>query len=280
MKQCPFCAESIPPKARICKHCNSDLDADSRPTHGNSSSSNKSVIIVIVCVVAGLGVSVIAVLIALLLPAVQQARNAARLSQCRNNMKQIGLALHTYAEIYGTFPPAFTVDANGKPLHSWRVLILPYLDADQIYERIDLSQPWDSPVNAVFHQQMPPAFRCPSNPEEGQSMTHYLAIVGSNCVLRPGNMPSCKYQEVTDGLSNTILVSESMMGVNWMAPQDIPLENVNSGINPQGISTLHVPNSYVQVLIGDGSVHRLANKSPQQLYGLCTADGGETVFVE
>src|SRR5207248_11120546 len=62
---------------------------------------------------------------ALMLPAVQQAREAARRTQCSNNLRQIGLALHNYAQVYGSFPPAFVADEEGKPMHSWRVLILP-----------------------------------------------------------------------------------------------------------------------------------------------------------
>jgi hypothetical protein len=68
------------------------------------------------------------VLICLLLPAVRSARGPARRAQCGNNLKQIALALLTYETVYHALPPAYTVDADGKPLHSWRTLILPYLE--------------------------------------------------------------------------------------------------------------------------------------------------------
>ena len=77
--------------------------------------------------------------IALMLPAQRRAREPARRSQCKNNLKQIGLALHNYHETYGAFPPAYTVDADGKRLHSWRTLILPYLDQAPLYDKIDFS---------------------------------------------------------------------------------------------------------------------------------------------
>ncbi len=73
------------------------------------------------------GIATIGILIALLLPAVQAAREAARRSACSNNLRQIGVALHNYSDTYGCFPPAFTVDQQGQPMHSWRALILPYL---------------------------------------------------------------------------------------------------------------------------------------------------------
>src|SRR5579864_1381633 len=73
-------------------------------------------------------VIIIVVLIALLLPAIRSSGPAARRAQCTNNLKQIALALSNYEQANSALPPAFTVDAEGKPLHSWRTLILPYLE--------------------------------------------------------------------------------------------------------------------------------------------------------
>ena len=73
-------------------------------------------------------IGVIVILIGLLLPTVRAAHEPARRSQCCNNLKQIALALHNYADEHGEFPPAYTVDEQGQPLHSWRTLILPYLE--------------------------------------------------------------------------------------------------------------------------------------------------------
>ena len=81
------------------------------------------------------------VLIALLLPAVQSAREASPRTNCKNNLKQIGLALHNYHDAYGSFPPAWTTDADGRPLLSWRVLLLPFLDEAPLYEEFDLTEP-------------------------------------------------------------------------------------------------------------------------------------------
>ena len=86
--------------------------------------------------------------VAMLLPAMRTAGPAARRAQCVNNLKQIALALFNYESAYNALPPAYTVDAEGKPLHSWRTLILPYLEKQSLYDSIDLSKPWNDPANA------------------------------------------------------------------------------------------------------------------------------------
>ena len=84
------------------------------------------------------------VAVGLLLPAVQSARGAARRSVSMNNLKQITLAMHGYHDVHKTFPPAYTTDAAGKPLLSWRVHILPYIERQDLYEQFHLDEPWDS----------------------------------------------------------------------------------------------------------------------------------------
>src|SRR5678816_1789236 len=105
-------------------------------------------------------IAIIAVLIALLLPAVQSAREAARRSQCKNNLQQIGLALHNYHELCGSFPPAYFTDESGRPIHSWRVMILPQLDEMGLYSRYRWDEPWDGPNNSKLLSEMPAVYRC------------------------------------------------------------------------------------------------------------------------
>src|SRR5262245_5824738 len=106
---------------------------------------------------------IIAALFALLLPATRTARPAARRAQCENNLKQIALALLNYEQDYHALPPAHTVDANGRPLHSWRTLILPYLEHEALYRTIDLSKPWNHPANAKALGTSVSIFRCPES---------------------------------------------------------------------------------------------------------------------
>jgi hypothetical protein len=155
-----------------------------------------------------------ACLIAMLLPAVQSHRTHARRSVCKSNLKQIGLALHNYHDIYGSFPPAYIADENGKPMHSWRVLILPFIDLPQLYEEYSFDEPWDGPNNSKLASKMPPTYACPSSATHrggrGES-TSYMAVVGPHTSW-PG-ATGRKFDEFPDGLSNTILVVESNSGI-------------------------------------------------------------------
>ncbi len=147
------------------------------------------------------------IFVALLLPAVQAAREAARRSQCVNNMKQIGLAMHNYHSTYNSFPPAWTTDENGKPLLSWRVLLLPFLEEQNLYQQFKLDESWDSPHNSALMGMMPKLFECPSHPHATHDKTDYVVVVGPKTIF-PGSKP-VGIQDITDGTSNTILVGES-----------------------------------------------------------------------
>lgn len=88
-------------------------------------------------------VSCLAMFVSALLPSVQSAREAARRASCSNNLRQIGLAMHNYHDKYNCFPPAFLPDENGKPKHSWRVLLLPFLDEKSLYAEYRFDEPWE-----------------------------------------------------------------------------------------------------------------------------------------
>ena len=165
-------------------------------------------------------VAIVVVLIALMLPAVRTSREAARRSQCTNNLKQIALALRDYEDRYGALPPAYTVDAKGRRLHSWRTLILPFLEQKALYETIDLSKAWDDPVNAKARETVVSGFHCPSEQDGPGNVTTYLAVVGEDACFW-GREPR-KLGEITDGLSDTMMVIEAgeESAVPWMKPVD------------------------------------------------------------
>lgn len=174
-----------------------------------------------------LGFAIVAVLTALLFPATRRGggREAARRTQCKNNLKQIAMALHNYADIYHSLPPAYTVDAVGRPLHSWRTLILPYLDEQELYARIDLSKPWNDSANAIAYKTVPSVFRCPSVALT-PGFTGYLGVVGTNACLDP--VKPRAFSEMTDGTTEILMVIEvaQEQAVHWMAPQDANEEMV------------------------------------------------------
>jgi len=192
-------------------------------------------------------IAIIAVLIALLLPAVQQAREAARRSQCKNNMKQLGLAMHNYHDTLTVFPMGVLTD--DRP--NWRVFLLPYLDQAPLYNTLQINAggffahspagpPWGYAGNAVLRSLVLPVYACPSSTNASftnasgysrNGMTiHYAGISGATpdpagrttvCtgdVLCSGSS-SCKNgmivpfasrrsRDCTDGMSNTILIGE------------------------------------------------------------------------
>jgi type II secretory pathway pseudopilin PulG len=163
---------------------------------------------------------IVLLLIALLLPAIRPSSGpAARRAQCVNNLKQIALALHNYEQMHNALPPAYIVDAGGRPLHSWRTLILPYLEQAPLYRTIDLSKPWNDPVNAKALETILPVYRCPAavGPENA---TTYLAIAGPNSCLIPGQPR--RLAEITDAHESTLMVIEAgeENAVPWMAPVD------------------------------------------------------------
>jgi prepilin-type processing-associated H-X9-DG protein len=222
------------------------------------------------------------ILVALLLPAVQAAREAARRASCQNNLKHIGLAMHNYNQKYGCFPPAFIPDRNGKPMHSWRVLILPFLDDDTLYREYRFDEPWDSPHNKALASRMPSVYCCPTEAEPGASQTSYAMLVGPHAIS-DGPTPR-KMGDIKDGSSYTIMVAEcANAGINWMEPRDLNTKEMTFHINhvtddsqpsKSEISSSH--SAAANVLFCDGSVHTLsATLDSKVLEGMTTIDGGE-----
>ncbi|WP_373650627.1 DUF1559 domain-containing protein [Schlesneria sp. DSM 10557] len=219
--------------------------------------------------IVGVVLLVLAVLAAMLIPAVQAARQAARQSQSHCRLKQLGLALHNYQGTYGVFPPAYTVDAEGKPLHSWRTLILPYLDEQKLYDSIDLAKPWNDRANEPARKTAVGVYQSPWGAEDS-TMTPFLAMVTPESVLRP--MQSCKLEDVTDGASMTLMLIEvptDQMG-DWISPGDADDETLR-----KLASTTTSPSAKgVGILLVDGSVRNLDYKIPlDQLRALVTVSG-------
>ena len=171
--------------------------------------------------------------------------------------KQLACALHSYHEVFGTFPPAYTTDANGKPLHSWRVLLLPYLEQHRLYEEIRLDEPWDSPHNSQFHEmalddyffRIPNNYFCPSRPkdEREKGLTPFQMVIGPDTI---SNGPNCTtLSEITRDTSDVILFVEASVPVCWMKPEDLPQSALKNGV----VSS--VPRRGQSVVQGIGSPH-------------------------
>ncbi len=228
------------------------------PIDSSSTSRGKNRVRFILGALVGVVCSV-ALLIALLLPATRNVRPAAYRSQCANNLKHVVLALHSYQETHGSFPPACTRDSAGRPLHSWRALILPFLVEQQaLYESIDFSKPWDDPANAEAYKTIPYCFRCPSTATPA-NFTTYLAIVAPNGGLHPKH--ARQFTEFTDRTSGTLMVIEvpREQAVHWMAPQDASAQLVLE-FNSQ---TEFAHNNGTNAAFADGSVRFFLADMPE-----------------
>jgi hypothetical protein len=210
------------------------------------------------------------------------ARQAAIRSQCVNNEKQIALAIHNYIASHGSFPPAYTADKTGKPLLSWRVLILPYIEQDALYKEFHLDESWDSPHNKALIAKMPVTYRCPGESDDlaNQGRTRYVTPRGKATIF-PG-IQTVKLRDVTDGTSNTIMVIETgdANAVVWTKPDDW---EVDPEPNMAGVLSNHAGNSGTGSNFGyaDGSVHFLNERiKPATLRALLSRNGVEVISAD
>src|SRR5262249_3522584 len=138
----------------------------------------------------------------------------------QNNLKQIGLALHNYHDANGRFPPAAICDKAGKPLLSWRVAILPYIEQMALYNQFKLDEPWDSEHKKQFSAVMVKLFTQPGHPnDEPAGTTHYRVFVGGGALFEEKR--GVRLTEITDGTSITLMVVEAKGGVPWAKPDEL-----------------------------------------------------------
>lgn len=226
----------------------------------------------------------------------ERARAAARRTKSSNNLKIISLALHNYHDAYGRFPPAAVIGPDGKPWHSWRVLLLPFFEAIDVYEQYDFAQPWDSPKNRALVEKMPEVFRDPAREGQPDGFTDYAAIVGDDALFQPEvvtmksaeDFPACltvgkkfTFANVTDGTSNTIAFAtvSPERKIPWTKPEDIVLDDASPGIgDPDGLGAIHPANDRRVAIaaFADGSVQTIADSvDAETLRAFLTRAGGE-----
>ena len=211
-------------------------------------------------------------LTALLLPAVQAAREAARRAQCTYNLKLIALALHNYHDVSGGLPAAAILGKDGKPLLSWRVAILPYVEQQDLYNQFHLDEPWDSPHNKALIAKMPSVYSCPSRNRPESGTTTYKVFVGGGAAFDPAK--GVGFAAFSDGLSNTLAVVESKTAVVWTKPDDIPFDPKA----PPSLLDAGSPHpGGFNALMSDGSVRFLKTINPKVFRDLITRSGGEII---
>jgi prepilin-type processing-associated H-X9-DG protein len=217
-------------------------------------------------------VAVTGILVAMLLPAVQAAREAARRNQSLSQLKQLMLSMHVYADLRKVLPPHASYSPDGKPLLSWRVHMLPYLEETALYNQFHLDEPWDSPHNRTLIEKMPDVFNNPNVNEPGKTI--YLALVGPECVL-DGSTDGMRFAKITDGTSRTIVLVEADadQAVEWTNPDDIKFDPKNPHA---GFGNLRPGGSNAGW--ADGHASFIANDiDPALLKAMITRNGGETI---
>ena len=228
-----------------------------------------AVLVVIVCAVA------------MLWPKASSARDAALRAQCSNNLRQIALAMRNYEVANGSFPPAYLPDKHGKPMHSWRVLLLPYLEQQDLHDRYRFDEPWNSAKNRKITDLAIGFYQCPGQPAGNGSDTNYVMIAGPHALSKGAE--SRKITEITDGLANTIMIVEvADSGIPWAEPRDLQFNRLSFKINGakgKEISSYHPQGA--NVAFCDGSVRLLKNgTNPQLVKAMATIDVGESVTEE
>jgi hypothetical protein len=190
-------------------------------------------------------------------------------------MKQLMLALLNYESARKELPAHAIYSDDGKPLLSWRVAILPYIEEQDLYNQFHLDEPWDSEHNKQLIAKMPQVFFCPSshlNPAEGK--TTYVAPVGED-LLFDGTNTGARLRNITDGTSNTLALVEvgDAAAVIWTKPDDLKYDPENPLAGLAG----HHPGIF-NAARADGSVHAVSlNIDPDMLRALFTKSGGEVI---
>jgi hypothetical protein len=213
-------------------------------------------------------------LIGMLVPAVAKVREAAQRIATGNNLKNIGLALHDYHDTYNHFPAAAIYSKEGKPLLSWRVAILPYLDQQDLYKQFHLDEPWDSAHNKKLLAKMPKVY-APTVPglTKDPSATFYQVFTGKGAIFEGQQGVSLPQIINADGAANTLLVVEAREAVPWTKPQDLPYDPDKPPPQFGG----HFPN-VSPALFTDGSVRNIGNKLKEKtVRALITWNGGEEI---
>jgi hypothetical protein len=200
-----------------------------------------------------------------LMASAMQAQSTARCSQCVNNLKQIALALHNYHSSYDCFPPAYTMDAQGKPLVSWRVLILPFMEQWPREEPGEpppppppwshMDEPWDSANNRKLAAAMPSYYACPNHSDRlDKKLTSYVLLTGRGTPFVGGETTS--FSQLHGPSSDAVVVVEvANVDIPWMAPRDLDIDQMSAVLNDPsrpGISSMDASGPHLAM--ADGSV--------------------------
>lgn len=255
---------------------------------------------------------IIGMLIGLLFPPFISGRTPEECrDMCVSRLKQLALALHAYHEDFGSFPPAYIADADGKPSHSWRSLVLPYIDGGpgkgdvytELEEKYSFDGLWNSPGNSklsfdgrIHRHFCGSAYCCPDDPSRWDSPVEadaasYFAVVGPQAAWR-GADPVSLDDLPERGKRMILLIEARGRNINWKEPKDLAYEDAAAGVNRfdgRGLSSEHTlgddyrhhPLHGAYVAFVDGSVHFLPDDIPaEDLEAMLTGDTSRRIDLD
>jgi Protein of unknown function (DUF1559) len=198
-------------------------------------------------------------------------------SKSTNNLKHIALAFHNYHASKNAFPAAAVLGADNTPLLSWRVLILPYIEQQPLFDEFHLDEAWDSPHNKGLLAKMPSIY-APVVVKEGmpENSTYYQGFKGAGCVFEGENGQGIA--TITDGTSNTLMVVEADKLVPWTKPVDLIVDDDKEKPLPKIGGQFEAGTT---AAFCDGAVRFLKKEiAPETLRALITRNGGEVIAAD
>jgi hypothetical protein len=202
-----------------------------------------------------------------------------------NNIRQIGLALHDYHDLFGQLPPRVVRGKEGDALYSWRVALLPFLEQDNLYKKFTLDEPWDGPHNNALLAMIPRVYTHMNDTNYLQYGTHYQVFVGPGTAFEQDGMT---FDDFPDGLAETVLVVEANEPVLWTKPEDLeyspdkPLPALGGFVSkPVKVAGWDMARRQGALAVfGDANFRFIPKTTDEQtLHALITRNGGEKVDV-
>ena len=233
-------------------------------------SNTLKIVLIVGAVVLGILIIGCGILAALLLPAIAAARQAAQRQMASNNLKQIGLALLNYESAYRALPALHGINHENKPTGNWRIVISPFVERTDVFNRFNFHKPWDAPENQSVANTMPDLFRSPlADPAQPPNNSNVFTIQDPNSVM-PSGARYRKFSEVTDGLANAIVaVDLPNHSVPWTQPTDLTIAEaiqlIRANKQPEKI----------QALMLDGSIISIGKLTDEELTKLFTINDGD-----
>ena len=250
-------------------------------SQGQSGTSGTSVAVIILVVLGALALMAVCIVglgAALMFPAINQARDAARRTQDANSLKNIVLALHMHESATRRLPSpnGWTEDGQNPPI-SWRVQLLPYLEEQALYQQYNQEEAWNSPSNRPLLDQMPRFYHSARDDADAASTSAAVVLITGPGTAFPTDREPLSLGEIKDGTSNTVICMQlPESDIPWLEPRDVDIDHVLALFaNPNGPIAKQ---GGVNMGLADGSVRYIsADIDPQTLRALLTADGGEMV---